>query len=240
MVATPAGPGIAVRRWQTWRVQPDGGGEIDVASQDRAPRSSALLLVDAVFALSLAVLLTLCDGLAHVAFGVLSYTEPTAMSLLPRQPTLQVFAGFLLLSILLTAALRLLFGSYPSVGLATALLLIASFVLSYFASGLLGNWPGVLFVGFLVLWAAQLRWFRQRLPLVVGFCVVLALLGPVVEGVYSATGFFGYADSTVFGVPVWLGTLYLNGGLAAIATYALLRDALRRRVNSGVVTTGLG
>lgn len=183
---------------------------------------------EGTLAVGLAAVLTICDALAHVGPGVLSYAEPQRFSVLPGQPTLQVFVGFLLFSLLLFAALRLWFSEYPAMGATRTAMLPALFVMCYFASGLLRDLPGLLFSGFLVLWALLLGWFDQRLRAVVGFCVGLAVVGPVVEGSYSASGFFAYSDASVFGAPVWLGGLYMVGGLAAIAVYSSLRSRLRR------------
>ena len=48
------------------------------------------------------------------------------------------------------------------------------------------------------------------------------VLGPLAEGAYAATGFFAYARPAVYGVPAWLGPLYLVGGGAVAATTAEL------------------
>lgn len=188
------------------------------------------------YALVVAVLLTLCDWAGHVVWDALIYNEPDAGSLLPGQPTLRVFLGFLGLSVPLTVVAWRAFGTREPPSMGVTVTLVATFVLAYLISGPLDGWPMLLWAVFMLGWAAQLTWFAQRLYPVVLFSVLLAVVGPIAEGLYSATGFFYYSDAAVFGVPAWLGPLYLNGALVVVATMAVLgrwlgRSEVCERVN---------
>lgn len=202
------------------------GGRKDASPLIPTPRGWAVL---ACFALGIAVLLTLCDWAAHVLTDTLVYVEPEQASLLPGQPTVRVFGGFLALAVPLTAVAWLGFRDFPTPRTGVTVALTAVFVLTYLISGWAGQYPMVLVAGFLLLWVVQLRWFRDGLYPVVVFCVMLAVIGPIAEGIYSASGFFGYTDAAVFGVPAWLGALYLNGALAVIAATATVAHIVPRR-----------
>lgn len=182
----------------------------------------------AVYALAIAVLLTLCDWSAHVLTDTLVYSDPGAGSWLAGQPTVRVFGGFLALAVPLTVVAWWGFRNYPAPRLAVTAWLMIAFVATYLLSGWVGQYPMVLIAAFMLLWVVQLRWFTQALYSVVVFAVMLAVVGPIAEGIYSASGFFGYSDPAVFGVPAWLGALYLNGALAVVASMATLAEVLGR------------
>lgn len=55
---------------------------------------------------------------------------------------------------------------------------------------------------------------RRRTEAVV-FSLILAVMGPVTESVFSLLGFFAYAEPDILGVPFWLPGIYLHGGLLA-------------------------
>lgn len=180
------------------------------------------------YALLVAVLLTLCDWAGHVVWDTLIYNEPDAGSLLPGQPTVRVFLGFVGLSVPLTVVGWRMFGTREPPSMGVTVTLLATFLVAYLISGPLDGWPMVLSTAFMLGWSAQLAWFTERLYPVVLFSVLLAVVGPIAEGLYSATGFFDYSDDAVFGVPAWLGPLYLNGALAVVASMAVLGRWLGR------------
>lgn len=190
-----------------------------------SPRTWAVLVA---YAMVVAILLTLCDWAGHVLWGTLVYTEPDVASLLPGQPTVRVFGGFVALAIPLTLVAWWAFGRYQVPPLRVTVLLLTTFVASYLFSGPLDSVPMVLVAVLMLVWAAQLGWFTANLYPVVLFSVVLAVVGPIAEGLYSASGFFSYPDDAVFGVPAWLGPLYLNGALAVVATMATVGQWLRQ------------
>jgi membrane-associated protease RseP (regulator of RpoE activity) len=82
------------------------------------------------------------------------------------------------------------------------------------------------------------------------YALAAAVLGPAAEAVISALGAFDYADPDFAGVPIWLPSLWANGGLlirrliAPIALTARSRAALQTGVqqqeNSNEEGTGVG
>jgi hypothetical protein len=60
---------------------------------------------------------------------------------------------------------------------------------------------------------------------VVAFCLVSAVVGPLVEATLSAIGNFNYVRPDVLGVALWLPGLYLHVGLVAASVAALVRHA---------------
>lgn len=189
-------------------------------------------LVLGAYAIAVAVLLTLCDWAGHVLWGTLVYTEPNIGSVLPGQPTLRVFGGFVALAVPLTAVAWWGFGRSNPPQLPVTVLLLATFTAAYVLSGALDAYPMLLVAGLMLMWVAQLRWFGANLYPVVAFSVVLAVVGPVAEGLYARSGFFFYSDAAVFGVPAWLGPLYLNGALTVVASIATLGQWLGQSTTS--------
>lgn len=189
-----------------------------------------------LYALGVAVLLTLCDWAGHVVGETLVYSNPDVGSLLPGQPTAQVFAGFVALSVPLTLVAWRVFGRAPAPPLGVTLTYVGTFTAAYLLSGVLDELPMVLLAALMLMWVAQLAWLRPDIYPVVAFSVVLAVIGPVAEGLYAASGFFAYSDEAVFGVPAWLGPLYLNGALAVAASMATLGQWLGRSEVAAVPT----
>ena len=172
--------------------------------------------------MAIAVLLTLCDWAGHVVWDTLIYTEPDVGPLLPGQPTWRVFAGFVALAVPLTLVAWWGFRAFPPLPWRITGLLLITFIGAYLLSGAVDAYPMVLVAGLMLMWAGQLSWFSANTYPVVVFSVVLAVVGPIAEGLYSSSGFFAYTDAAVFGVPAWLGPLYLNGALAVVASMAAL------------------
>lgn len=198
---------------------------------NQASRTGIALVV---YALAVASLLTFCDWAGHVLWGTLVYAEPQVGSLLPGQPTLRVFGGFVALAVPLTLVAWWGFSRDHVPPLRVTVAVMITFVSGYLLSGPLDAVPMLLVAGLMLLWAAQLRWFVAHLYPVVLFSVVLAVVGPIAEGLYSRSGFFYYPDDAVFGVPAWLGALYLNGALAVVATTATLGQWLRQSAAGGL------
>ncbi len=182
-------------------------------------------LLAALHALLVSFALTFCDAVGHVAYGTLVYTDPDAGSLFRGQPTLQVWLGFLGIGVFVTLAGATLRSEAPRPGLGATALGVLAFLAAYIASGPLGAWPMTLHALFVATWWLHLQTFppatQQRL---VGWSVLLGLLGPVFEGAYAQTGFFHYVDADAFGVPIWLMGIYLHGALAVARTVRWLAD----------------
>ena len=70
----------------------DGGPADDPRARERATLDLGMRVA---YATASAVLLTLCDYAFHTRTGVLGYSRPARMSLLPGHPTAEVFGGFL-------------------------------------------------------------------------------------------------------------------------------------------------
>jgi len=141
------------------------------------------------YALFLAIVLTLCDGLAHVRQDVLFYTDPGRFSLLAGQPTAEVFAGFVGVAAFCTGAGWALFRHADPPGVPRAATATAIFVGCYFASGLLRDAPMVLYAAFMAIWLAQLLTYPSTdVRRVVALSVLFGVLGPIVEGWRSSTG----------------------------------------------------
>ncbi|MEI2703601.1 MAG: hypothetical protein V9E83_14540 [Baekduia sp.] len=174
--------------------------------------------------LAVAVILTFCDWFCHVRQDVLAYRDPDSGSLLPDQPTLGVFAGFVGLGVLFVAGGAMLFGQEEGVGWTRSLVFLAVFIALYYGTGLLQDDPIVItsvypLIWLVLLWAAGLDLWR-----LVVFSVLLAVAGPLAEGIRADSGFFWYLQPDDFGVPLWLGSLYLCG---AVALAALITTAFR-------------
>lgn len=198
----------------------------------RVARRPSLWPKLAGYAAAVAIVLTLCDWAGHVLWDTLIYSEPEVGSLLPGQPTARVFLGFVALAVPLTLVAWWAFGQSSPPRVSVTLALLGTFTAAYLLSGPLDGIPMLLLAGLMLVWVAQLGWFRPAVYPVVVFSVVLAVIGPIAEGLYSASGFFAYTDEAVFGVPAWLGPLYLNGALAVAASMATLGQWLRRETTN--------
>lgn len=183
-----------------------------------------------LLALAIAVLLTVTDYTAHARTGVLVYTEPIQGSVLPDQPTLEVFVSFLLLGIAIVLLGRVLFGRLPGPG-PGSLLTFASlilFVFLYNLTGIVDRSPMLLYTVLVLIWVPHM--FLSGLPLerLVPFAVLAGVIGPVAEGFRSAQGHFHYVDVDAYHVPLWLSPLYFNGAVTAGLLVAWLAARLRR------------
>lgn len=187
-----------------------------------AVRIAALILL-------LAVLLTICDDVAHVQQGVLSYRDPDAGSLLPDQPTLAVFAGFLALATALVLTGVRLFGRELAPGWAKPIAAVVLFLALYGLTGTFKDHPMALYSAYVLLWPGLMRFAGLDLWRLVVFSVALAVIGPLAEGVRADDGFFAYADVDAFHVPMWLSALYLNGAVAGALLCAQVAAVNRRR-----------
>jgi hypothetical protein len=196
------------------------------ALAERSRRRGSLRATASLLGLILAVaaLLTFCDWLCHVEQDVLSYRDPDAGSLLPGQPTAEVFLGFLGLAAASVPLAAWIFRAQPAPGWSKSLAALAIFVALYYGTGLLQDDPMVIQSSYLLIWLALLRWIGLDIWKLVVFSVLLAVIGPVAEGIRAEDGFFWYEDVDAFNVPLWLGALYLNG---AVALAALTKSVLR-------------
>lgn len=189
------------------------------------------LRVDRILLLALwgALVATFCDGV-HVHTETLSYPDPLwfgqAWWVFPL-----FFVAFALLAVtyqFLVAApwLKLPREYSASSGeLVPFVEALVIFVLVYVLSGF-GNYdPAFLGVFFLVTFV--LRWLvapeRGFLLLV---AVALALAGMFTEGTLHQFGLVSYRQPEIYGVPWWLGGVYLHGAF-------LLREGMRFLVFSG-------
>lgn len=191
----------------------------------------------ALYATAITAALTLCDFACHVRFGVLVYARPDRMSLFAGHPTLDVSLGFAGIAASVTFCGWLLFRRMPTPSAARTLTSVAAFFAAYYCSGVFGNEHAlVFFLGCLLTWVAHI-WLvvgsddiaGQHTLHIVAFSVLLAIAGPIAEGVYSATGFFHYTQPHApppLAVPFWLAGLYLHGGPAVAITIAKLRESV--------------
>lgn len=189
------------------------GGSLPAALR---PTSNFILFSSYVIAVG--VLLTLCDHFFHVRFEVLKYNDVSPeSSYFPEHPTLEVLKGFLGIGVFCVLSGTLFFGNSKSTMIRATLSLIV-FVVEYYFSGAFKEYPLTLHNAFLAVWVLQLLSFSS-LRLMVPYCVLLGILGPVVEGYYTTTGFFSYqVPDVVYHVPIWLSSLYMNGGVAVAAS----------------------
>lgn len=196
----------------------------DLPSTVRENRSSGVsgFLLYPLYIAAMAALLTLCDGLSHVRLNVLSYTHPERWSLLAGQPTGEVFIGFLRIGAFCTATGWAIFRHYPARSVVQGVGSSLAFAALYLASGIFKDYPMSLHVAFMVTWAAHLLTFEHDRIRLLLFSLLLGLLGPSFEGYFVEQGFFAYKVSHAYHVPVWLGDLYLHGGLAVAATISIV------------------
>ncbi|MDA0312669.1 MAG: hypothetical protein O2992_11205 [Gemmatimonadetes bacterium] len=186
----------------------------------RSPLRLPLVLSLPVYAVGVAVLLTLCDFLCHVRYGVLVYHRPEHLSLFPGQPTGDVAWGFLQLGAFVALVGHATCRTLEPPGLVRALASVAIFAIHYLASGLFQAWPMTLYGAALGTWFLHLALYREGLRRMIGLSVLFAALGPPWEGYAVEQGFFHYLDEATYHVPIWLSALYLHGGIAVAATAA--------------------
>lgn len=170
-----------------------------------------------------AVIATLCDA-NHVHTQTLHYPTP-----LFAGQAWWVFPGFFVAFAFMGAAYVTIAGLVRQVvatdisrspGDARAMVeALVTFVLVYLLSGFGNEYPGLLLLMFFVTWLARLAFTYER-----GWVILLSLLlavgGMFVEGLLSLLGEVAYRHVDIFGVPYWLGVLYMHGALA-------LRESVR-------------
>lgn len=183
-----------------------------------------------LFALAIAVLLTITDYTAHVRNDVLVYSDPNSGGLLPDQPTLAVFGGFVVIAAVCAIAGRLLFGGQtlarPSTP--TVLTSLVLFLVLYNLTGVLDGNPMLLYAILMLVWLPHLSLSGLPLNRIVLLSVLLGVSGPVAEGIRASDGFFRYVDVDAFHVPLWLSPLYFNGAVTVGLLSAALAARLRR------------
>lgn len=170
-----------------------------------------------------AVIATLCDA-NHVYTQTLSYPQPFVAG-----QAWWVFPGFFLVFAFMGAAyvtlVRLLQGvmsvsTSQSAGHAPAMVeTLTAFALVYLLSGFGNESPNLLALIFFGTFFLRLAFTYERVWALV-LAILLAIGGMVGEGLISLFGEVSYRHVDVFGVPYWLGALYMHGALA-------LRESVR-------------
>ena len=170
-----------------------------------------------------AMIATLCDA-NHVYTQTLSYPNPFFAG-----QAWWVFPGFFLvfafMCITYVTLVRVVQGVMPvatsqAAGNAPAMVeALVTFALVYLLSGFGNESPGLLSLIFFGTFFLRLAVTYER-----GWALLLAILlgigGMVGEGLISLFGQVSYRHVDVFGVPYWLGGLYMHGALA-------LRESVR-------------
>lgn len=170
-----------------------------------------------------AMIATLCDA-NHVYTQTLSYPNPFFAG-----QAWWVFPGFFLvfafMGITYVTLVRVVQGVMPvatsqAAGNAPAMVeALVTFALVYLLSGFGNESPGLLSLIFFGSFFLRLAVTYER-----GWALLLAILlgigGMVGEGLISLFGQVSYRHVDVFGVPYWLGGLYMHGALA-------LRESVR-------------
>ncbi|MBR8208629.1 MULTISPECIES: DUF2878 domain-containing protein [Burkholderia] len=110
--------------------------------------------------------------------------------------------------------------------------LVLPFVLvhaAYFSSGVWGvSHPTELTLALVALWVVRIALTSEYRAQIVVLSLLLAVSGPLCEGLLSMWGFFDYAPALkqFFGVPYWLACVYLNGGPLAVTIARWVRAGL--------------
>ena len=90
---------------------------------------------------------------------------------------------------------------------------IAFCTLVYFGSGLTGNThPMIYFWIVLSLWLIRICFLSGHRTTAVKACLVMGIVGCLWEGATSKLGYFDYAYTNLFNVPLWLFACYLHAG----------------------------
>jgi hypothetical protein len=169
-----------------------------------------------------AVVVTLCDYFCHTRMNVLYYHHPNrGISFFHGHPTQEVFLNFLAMSAALVFVGSILFKDFPDHDMDLFLWNFLVFIGFYYCTGLFSDYPMTLHSVFLAVWSLNIHAFRGDIPRIAAFCVLLGILGPVIEGYFSENGFFAYFFPHIYNVPVWLSSLYLQGGLAIVSGITL-------------------
>jgi hypothetical protein len=102
-------------------------------------------------------------------------------------------------------------------------------VVVYFLSGQFGNsHPNEFFWVVFAVWLGRLAFQRSDRLAVFGMSLTLAVLGVVVEALFSKAGLFDYQVRQILGCPWWLGALYLHGGFSLLYVARAARFLVRQ------------
>ena len=175
------------------------------------------------FALLGAIVATICDA-NHVFTGALSYPKPFLFG-----QAWFVFPGFIVAFTFM--GLNYLFAPpiFPKTATSTvstspgSLSLFVEnllfFMMVYLLSGFGNQEPVLLSVIFYASFLA--RWlFTYERAFIMLFAIVLGIGGMFVEGAMTQFDLVHYREPEIFGVPYWLGGVYMHGALA-------LREGIR-------------
>ena len=167
-----------------------------------------------ILALIGAAVATLCDGI-HVYTGTLAYPEHNWFG----QPW-WVFPNFFVVFVAMALVYRLLSGVMPGTAASTRpgdlrafIETLTLFALVYILSGFGNRDPLALCLVFYISFA--LRWlvtYDRGFMLVLS--VLMAIGGMVGEGLLTKMDMVHYREPDIFGVPWWLGGLYMHGAFA--------------------------
>ena len=175
------------------------------------------------FALLGAIVATICDA-NHVFTGALSYPKPFLFG-----QAWFVFPGFIVAFTFM--GLNYLFAPtlFPKTATSTESTRAGSlslfvenllfFMMVYLLSGFGNQEPVLLSVIFYASFLA--RWlFTYERAFIMLFAIVLGIGGMFVEGAMTQFDLLHYREPEIFGVPYWLGGVYMHGALA-------LREGMR-------------
>ena len=175
------------------------------------------------FALLGAVVATLCDA-NHVLTGALSYPEPFILG-----QGWFVFPGFFFAFTFMALSYHYAMQLFPMpvitaenmsdriIGPFVENLLF--FMMIYLMSGFGNHYPFVLSVIFFGGFFLRLLFTYGR-PFMLAFAILLGVGGMLVEGAMTKFNLVHYREPEIFGVPYWLGGVYMHGALA-------LREGMR-------------
>jgi hypothetical protein len=164
---------------------------------------------------------TLLDQI-HVRWNVLSYSDP--------------------------ALLGQAWWVWPQYGIATTLAFFAAipfvfsvnmdrpvirdflwFVIAYLVTAILQKSPLLVTLLLIIIWSARVVSSKYRVRTVT-YCLALASIGTAYELALTQLGAFSYHHPNIFGLPIWLPSLYLHAGLFALGvTSTILRSLVREK-----------
>ena len=175
------------------------------------------------FALLGAMVATICDA-NHVFTEALSYPNPflfgQASFVFPGFVIAFLFMGFNYLfapSFFPKAVSNTQSTSAGSLTVFVESLLL--FMMVYLVSGFGNHEPKLLAIIFYVSFLIRLAFTYERMFILL-FAIILGIGGMVVEGAMTQFDLVHYREPEVFGVPYWLGGVYMHGALA-------LREGMR-------------
>lgn len=155
--------------------------------------------------------ISLLDRL-HIAFGVLSQPDPWLLG-----QAWWVMPVFGLASVVMIASFhRIRAWAGPALRsrqLASAALSCLWIVLAYASTGPWARHKGLLAIALIVTWVVRVR---NRTLVEIGFCIAVAVVGPLTEALFSMVGLFQYHVGDFLGVPLWLPLVYLHGALVGV------------------------